>query len=142
MDAFATLVDDAAQAAGYNDYQLSAAIGLMQPGNRVFGPKQVGRLRSGRQRHYDRQLVQRLIEVLDLDPLPTWEAAGLWPPGYSVDDVSELLAIRSTAVGRIAPQAEGASIAAAHSRTDQAIDDKRTWRYEPASALAGLKRPA
>lgn len=119
MDAFATLVDDAAQAAGLNDYQLSALIGLMQPGNRVFGPKQVGRLRKGRQRHYDRQLVARLIQVLDLDPLPTWEAAGLWPPGYSVGDLSEMTATRAVAVGRVAQRSEGADLTASQSPTDQ-----------------------
>jgi hypothetical protein len=114
MDPFARLVDKAATDAGLNDYQLSAAIGLMQPGNRVFGPKQVGRLRRGEQRHYDRQLVARLIEVLPaLDPAEAWHAAGLWPPGLEPEDLpnlSESRAARVEAARRVA--SEGAPAAA------------------------------
>jgi hypothetical protein len=47
---FAELVDDAARGLGLNDYQLSAAIGLLE-GNRVYSPKQVHRLRAGEVRH-------------------------------------------------------------------------------------------
>jgi hypothetical protein len=66
MDAtFAELVDRAAEQAGLNDYQLSAAIGLLPPGRRVFCSKQVARLRRGEQRHVDPDLVTRLIEVLN-----------------------------------------------------------------------------
>jgi hypothetical protein len=137
MDAFAKLVDSAARAAGLNDYQLSALIGLMQPGNRVFGPKQVARLRQGKQRNYDRQLVGRLIEVLDLDPLPTWEAAGLWPPGYSVGDLSELTAARTrTAASRVVKPAEGASFAATASSTDQENATTATLLLSPGTRAA------
>jgi hypothetical protein len=30
-------------------------------------------------------LVQRLIELLDLDPAEAWATAGLWPPDLDVD---------------------------------------------------------
>jgi transcriptional regulator with XRE-family HTH domain len=86
---FAELVDGAAEAKGLNDYQLSAAIGLM-PGNKVCSPKQVGRIRNGEQVNYSRELVQRLIEVLDLDPVLAWELADKWPPGLTADDVHKL----------------------------------------------------
>ena len=43
---FAELVDEAARGLGLNDYQLSAAIGLLS-NKRVYHPKQVGRLRRG-----------------------------------------------------------------------------------------------
>lgn len=86
---FAELVDDAAKAKGLNDYQLSAAIGLM-PGNRVCSPKQVDRIRKGQQVHYNRDLVQRLIDVLELDPYRAWELAGLWPPGLTGEHLREL----------------------------------------------------
>jgi len=124
MDAFAKMVDDAARAADLNDYQLSAAIGLMQPGNRVFGPKQVARLRQGRQRHYDRQLVSRLLEVLpDLDPVQAWHKAGLWPPGLDPEDlrdISERAATRTmTAAGRVAQKQRGHDVAATPLTSDQ-----------------------
>lgn len=86
---FAELVDSAAQAKGLNDYQLSAAIGLM-PGNKVCSPKQVGRIRNGEQVNYSRELVQRLIEVLDLDPVQAWELADKWPPGLTAEDLHKL----------------------------------------------------
>lgn len=116
MDPFAEMVDRAAEVAGLNDYQLSAAIGLMQPGNRVFGPKQVARLRRGKQRHYDGVLVRRLIEVLELSPTEAWaavlEASGLEPP----EDVQRELwgrqaTRRMTAASRVASR-EGATFAA------------------------------
>jgi hypothetical protein len=124
MDPFARLVDKAATDAGLNDYQLSAAIGLMQPGNRVFGPKQVGRLRRGEQRHYDRQLVARLIEVLPaLDPAEAWHAAGLWPPGLEPEDLPNLseraATRRTTAASRVASHDEGAAAAASPLTADQ-----------------------
>jgi hypothetical protein len=86
---FAELVDGAAEGKGLNDYQLSAAIGLM-PGNKVCSPKQVDRIRKGEQVNYSRDLVQRLIEVLDLDPVRAWELADKWPPGLTADDVHKL----------------------------------------------------
>jgi hypothetical protein len=86
---FAELVDSAAQARDLNDYQLSAAIGLM-PGNKVCSPKQVRRVRDGEQVNYSRDLVQRLIEVLDLDPAEAWELADKWPPGLTGDHLRDL----------------------------------------------------
>jgi len=139
MDAFATLVDDAARAAGLNDYQLSALIGLMQPGNRVFGPKQVARLRRGRQRHYDGVLVRRLIEVLELKPTEAWaavlEASGLEPPEDVQRDLWERAATRRmTAAGRVASQAEGARSAAPQFATDQDVDGKGPSRHQAREA--------
>jgi transcriptional regulator with XRE-family HTH domain len=86
---FAELVDSAAQAKDLNDYQLSAAIGLM-PGNKVCSPKQVSRIRNGEQVNYSRDLVQRLIEVLDLDPAEAWELADKWPPGLTAEHLRDL----------------------------------------------------
>jgi len=59
---FAEMVDQAASVLGLNDYQLSAAIGLM-PGNRVCSPKQVSRIRKGEQVNYRPELVERLVAV-------------------------------------------------------------------------------
>lgn len=81
---FAELVDRAARDLGLNDYQLSAAIGLLE-GNRVYSPKQVGRLRRGQVRHPDPELVARLVQVLNLDEGTAWHAAGIWPPDLDLD---------------------------------------------------------
>lgn len=86
---FAEMVDAAARARGLNDYQLSAAIGLM-PGNRVCSPKQVRRIRNGEQVNYHRDLIERLIVVLKLDPADAWERAGVWPPGLTADELRDL----------------------------------------------------
>jgi hypothetical protein len=84
-DSFAELVDRTARQAGLNDYQLSGAIGLL-PSKRIYSPKQVGRLRRGQVRHVDRELVDRLIDVLDLDRFDAYEAADLRPEGFTADD--------------------------------------------------------
>jgi transcriptional regulator with XRE-family HTH domain len=94
MDAtFAQLVDEAAQAAGLNDYQLSAAIGLL-PGHKVFSAKQIGRLRRGEQRTVPAAVLWRLVEVLDLDPVRAWkaalEAADMLPPQLTAEQFEEL----------------------------------------------------
>lgn len=86
---FAELVDGAADAKGLNDYQLSAAIGLM-PGNKVCSPKQVSRIRNGEQVNYSRDLVQRLVDVLNLDPIQAWELADKWPPGLTAEHLRKL----------------------------------------------------
>jgi len=95
---FAELVDQAARTKGLNDYQLSAAIGLM-PGNRVCSPKQVSRIRKGEQVHYNPDLVSRLVEVLDLDADPeteaaAWFAAGVKAPWMTQDDYREIVSRR------------------------------------------------
>lgn len=92
---FAQMVDGAATSHKLNDYQLSAAIGLM-PGNKVCSPKQVGRIRAGEQVNYSRDLVARLIVVLELDPAEAWEAAGVWPPGLTAEQVRRLGLFRGT----------------------------------------------
>jgi hypothetical protein len=66
-ETFADLIDRKAREAGLNDYQLSAAIGLL-PDNKVFSPKQVNRVRMGDQRLIPAAVLWRLVEVLDLDP--------------------------------------------------------------------------
>lgn len=88
-ESFAVLVDAAAARLELNDYQLSAAIGLM-PGNKVCSPKQVRRIRDGEQVNYSRDLVQRLIDVLELDPVLAWELADKWPPGLTGEQLRDL----------------------------------------------------
>lgn len=109
---FAEMVDQAAGELGLNDYQLSAAIGLM-PGNRVCSPKQVSRIRKGEQVNYRPELVERLIAVLGLDPAEAWAASGVLPPEVTAEDLRAIWERRAarqlTAVGRAAQPVEGAS---------------------------------
>lgn len=81
---FGELVEEASRQKGWSDYQLSAAIGLL-PGSRVFNPTQIRRLRRGERQNLSRELVERLIEVLDLPEDEAWHAAGLWPPDLDVE---------------------------------------------------------
>lgn len=86
---FAELVDGAAQHLGLNDYQLSAAIGLLS-NRRVYSPKQVGRLRRGEVVHPDPELVERLVTVLHLDPSEAFAAARVLPHGFSAEHFRRL----------------------------------------------------
>jgi hypothetical protein len=85
---FGEMVGAAMGRKGWGDYQLSAAIGLLSE-NRVVNNTQVRRLRTGGRRHLDRELVARLIEVLELDPAEAWPLAGLWPPDLDVTTYRE-----------------------------------------------------
>jgi hypothetical protein len=82
---FGQLVAEAMASKGWGDYQLSVAIGLL-PGDKTFNNTQVRRLRRGERKLLTRELVERLIEVLDLDADTAWHAAGLWPPGMSLEE--------------------------------------------------------
>ena len=136
---FAEMVDQAASVLGLNDYQLSAAIGLM-PGNRVCSPKQVSRIRKGEQVNYRPELVERLVAVLKLDAAEAWAASGVLPPEMTAEDLRAIWERRAnralTAVGRVAQPSEGESFAAAASSTDQGGSKK------PASRKFAGQRPA
>ena len=95
---FAELVDGAAQHLGLNDYQLSAAIGLLE-GNRVYSPKQVHRLRVGEVRHPDPELVERLVAILHLDPNEAFAAARVLPHGFHADHFRKLAFFAMTSDG-------------------------------------------
>jgi hypothetical protein len=86
---FAALVDGAARDLGLNDYQLSAAIGLLK-GNRVYSPKQVHRLRAGEVVNPGPELVERLVTVLHLDPSEAFAAARVLPHGFKADHFRKL----------------------------------------------------
>jgi hypothetical protein len=86
---FAALVDGAARDLGLNDYQLSAAIGLLK-GNRVYSPKQVHRLRAGEVVNPGPELVERLVTVLHLDPNVAFAAARVLPHGFKADHFRRL----------------------------------------------------
>ena len=83
-EAFAEVIDEAMRRKGWGYNRLSVEIGLLE-GGRIFNPTQIRRLRLGERQNLSRELVQRLIDVLDLDPDLSWHAAGLWPPDLDVE---------------------------------------------------------
>jgi len=125
--AFGRLVDQAMTAKGMSQDRLAVLVGEL-PDGRVLNGKQVSRIREGTRR-LDPWLVSRLIDLLglDLDPttgrktqerhLAVWKAAGLWPAGKTVEDLSELPAARVEAAQRAAH--EGAAAAASPLTADQ-----------------------
>jgi hypothetical protein len=84
-DQFAVMVDAAMRAKGWKTYQLSAAIGLL-PSGRAINPTQVQRILDNRRANLTREIVDRLIEVLDLDPFDAYEAADLRPRDFTAED--------------------------------------------------------
>jgi hypothetical protein len=105
---FGQLVADRMDELEWSQNKVARRFGEL-PDGRGLDSTQVRLIKEGR-RGLDHALVGRLIEVLGLDPLPAWEAAGLWPPGYSADDLSELRAARREAARRVASP-EGATAA-------------------------------
>lgn len=88
-ETFGELLAEAMAAKGLSDYKLSAAIGLLS-GDRVFNNVQIRRLRTGERQTLTRELVARLIVVLDLDPDEAWAASGLLPYGFKAEHFREL----------------------------------------------------
>lgn len=121
LERLARMVAQAQAAKGMSDYRLEHEIGVLPDGS-VFNAKQLARWKQGlRVQPIPRGFVARLIEVLDLEPLETWRAAGLWPEGIEPEDLrdlSELRAARLTAATRAALR-EGATVAATPLRSDQ-----------------------
>jgi transcriptional regulator with XRE-family HTH domain len=136
---FAEMVDQAAGELGLNDYQLSAAIGLM-PGNRVCSPKQVSRIRKGEQVNYRPELVERLVAVLKLDAAEAWAASGVLPPEVTAEDLRAIWERRATrqltAVGRAAQPSEGADLTADPLSSQQDISTTATLLLSPGTRAA------
>src|SRR6266567_2470967 len=84
MDAFAELIDEAMKRKGWGYARLSVEIGVL-PGGGIFNSTQIRRLRLGERRNLTRELVERLVQVLDLDEGAAWHAAGIWPPDLDLD---------------------------------------------------------
>jgi len=119
---FGELVAEALDRKGWSDYQLTSAIGLL-PGDKAFNPTQVRRLKRGERRNLSRPLVARLIELLELDPITAWHAAGLWPEGVDPQDVTDLSERRAA---RIKAANRAASLEGARAATSSRPDLGRT----------------
>ncbi len=92
---FGELVAEAMRRKRWGDYHVSAAIGLL-PDNKVINNTQIRRIRTGERQHLTRDLVERLIDVLGLDPAEAWAAAGLLPPGVTADMLRRLELVATT----------------------------------------------
>ncbi len=80
---FGRLMGRAMAERGISQNRLASRLGEL-PDGRIFDATQIRLIRQGRRR-LDHQLVQRLIELLDLDPAEAWATAGLWPPDLDMD---------------------------------------------------------
>lgn len=85
---FGQLIRAAMQDKGLSQGKVAALVGLYD-GDRYLDATQVRLLMTG-ERKPTRGLVQRLVEVLDLDPPEAWAAAGLLPPGVTADMLRRL----------------------------------------------------
>lgn len=108
LEEFGRLVAAGMKAKGIGQGKLAVYIGVL-PDGRTMDATQIRHIINGTRRSLDSQLVQRIAEVLDLDPLEAHREAGTWPLGLSPDDVSELAAARGKAAQRAAQEGVAAS---------------------------------
>jgi len=115
LEEFGRLVAAGMARKGLGQGKLAVHIGVL-PDGRTLDATQIRYIMQGTRRSLDGMLVQRIAEVLELDPAEAHYQAGTWPPDLSPEDLpdlSELLATRRmTAASRVASQAEGARSAA------------------------------
>jgi len=100
---------------GLGQGKLAVHIGVL-PDGRTLDATQIRLIIQGKRRSLDGMLVQRIAEVLDLDPAEAHYQAGTWPPGLEPEDLPKLSDLaatrRMTAASRVASRAEGARSAA------------------------------
>ena len=127
LEQFGRLVAAGMARKGLGQGKLAVHIGVL-PDGRTLDATQIRLILLGKRRSLDGVLVQRIAEVLGLDPAQAHHQAGTWPPELQPEDLpdlSERLATRRAAEARVASHAEGASAAAAHSSTIQAREEKQ-----------------
>lgn len=96
MKTFADMVDEAMRRKGWGYGRLSVKLGELPDGS-ILNATQIRRLRRGQRQNLTPELVQRLIDVLDLDAAEAWEAAGLWPPNLTAEDYRVFAAVGGAA---------------------------------------------
>jgi hypothetical protein len=106
MKTFADLIDEAMRRKGWGYGRLSVKLGELPDGS-ILNATQIRRLRRGQRQNLTPELVQRLIDVLGLDPAEAWHAAGLWPPDLSADDYRVFAAVGGAAASAASVQALG-----------------------------------
>lgn len=106
MKTFADMVDEAMRRKGWGYGRLSVKLGEFSDGS-ILNATQIRRLRQGQRQNVTHELVQRLIDVLNLDEAEAWEAAGLWPPGLGADDYRDFVAAGGNGANSGSVQAVG-----------------------------------
>jgi transcriptional regulator with XRE-family HTH domain len=104
MDArgFGRLVAAARREGGYSKSELARRLGRLPDSGRVFDAAGITRIERGGPVRVDRELVDRLITVLGLDPFDAYEAADLRPEGFTADDHRDFVAVGGTRVSATA----------------------------------------
>ena len=136
LEQFGRLVAAGMARKGYGQGKVAVLIGVL-PDGKTLDATQIRLIVQGKRRSLTGALVQRLAEVLELDPAEAHYQAGTWPPDLSPEDLpdlSELLATRRmTAASRVA-SLEGARSAAPQFATDQDVDGKGPSRHQAREA--------
>jgi hypothetical protein len=145
---FGQYVDRTIREKGWPQGLVAVKIGTL-PDGRYFNDKGIERIRTGGRR-LDHMLVQRLIEVLDLDPVLAWSAAGLWPDDLDPEDYRRLresgrplMPALAQAVGGSGPPRQRSLRSARRAFSDQQGATTATltvlaaWRRDSESARIG-----
>jgi hypothetical protein len=80
------MVDAERRKRGWSQSKLAYRIGELPESGRYFDATGVRRLIAGSGVRVDRELVDRLVQLLSLDPFLAYELADLRPPGFSAED--------------------------------------------------------
>jgi transcriptional regulator with XRE-family HTH domain len=109
MDAhdFGRLVAQARRQGGYSKSELARQLGRLPESGRVFDAAGITRIERGGPVRVDRELVDRLVEVLGLDPFEAYEAADLRPEGFTAEDHRDFAAVGGAAASAAFVQAVG-----------------------------------
>lgn len=150
---FGGLLTAAMQEQGLSQGKVAALVGVYGDG-RYLDATQVRLLMTG-QRHPIRELVERLIEVLDLPAEEAWHAAGLWPPDLDVAGYRRfrhyagVAGVRGVHSGQVSPeklvvagQDPRVSPLPSDPELDLLIGRNRRPRLSPLSVVPALRRVA
>jgi transcriptional regulator with XRE-family HTH domain len=104
---FGRKVEQARRQGGYSKSELARQLGRLPDSGRVFDAAGITRIERGGPVRVDRELVDRLIAVLDLDPFEAYEAADLRPEGFTADDHRDFAAVGGAAASVAVAQLPG-----------------------------------
>lgn len=136
---FGRLVKRHMREQGISQGRLAARLGELGSG-RYFDPTGVRLILRG-QRAIDQELLERLIELLNMDRDEAYLTLGLAPPDLTLDDLkelrqaSELKAARTKAASRV-DALRGGHAAAAPVLTQQGDSTTATWFALPGQEVA------
>jgi transcriptional regulator with XRE-family HTH domain len=93
---FGKLVSQRMDQVGISQRRLASRLGELSDGS-LFDSTSIRTIREG-QRRLNHELVNRLIEILSMDPDEAWAASGLLPPGVTAEELRQLRSFRRAAV--------------------------------------------